>query len=92
VLWGDEDHVRALFGDHAVETRRDRYVERVDGGPAGYVALVMETFGPAIAIRGSLDGERAAAFDRDFLDFATRHHDGDGIAYDYLLVLVSVTR
>jgi SAM-dependent methyltransferase len=88
VLWGDEDHVRALFGDAGVATTRGRYVERVAGGPAGYVALVMETFGPAIAIRASLDAERAAAFDRDFLDFATRHHEGDGIAYDYLLVVV----
>ena len=82
VLWGDEDHVRALFGDRvaALTMTRGSYVERVDGGPAGYVALFLETFGPAIALRGE-------AFERDFHAFAERHWRDGGIAYDYLLVV-----
>ena len=59
---------------------RGSYVERVDGGPEGYVALFAETFGPVIALRSE-------AFDRDFLEFAERNWDGGGIAYDYLLVV-----
>jgi ubiquinone/menaquinone biosynthesis C-methylase UbiE len=92
VLWGDEAHVRELFGDAAQTTRR-RYVERVDGGPAGYCELFRATFGPYIAIRASLEPDRAAALDRDFLAFATRWNDGPPggpaeIPYDYLLVVV----
>ena len=30
---------------------------------------------------------RSEAFDRDFLEFAERHWDDGGIAYDYLLVV-----
>jgi SAM-dependent methyltransferase len=92
VLWGDEAHVCELLGDAARTTRR-RYVERVDGGPAGYCELFRTTFGPYIAIRASLEPERAAALDRDFLEFATRWNEGAPggpaeIPYDYLLVVV----
>jgi SAM-dependent methyltransferase len=80
-LWGDEDHVRGLFGDRAELTlTRSSYLERVDGGPEGYVAFFLETFGPAIAVRSD-------PFERDFLAFAARHHDGAGITYDYLRVV-----
>jgi SAM-dependent methyltransferase len=92
VLWGDEAHVRELFGG-AAATTRGRYVERVDGGPAGYCALLHATFGPLIAIRSGLDPERAAALDRDFLAFATHWNEGAPggpaeIPYEYLRVLV----
>jgi ubiquinone/menaquinone biosynthesis C-methylase UbiE len=92
LLWGEEAHVRALLGEAAQTTHR-RYVERVDGGPAGYRELFRETFGPYVAIRASLDAERAAALDRDFLEFATRWNEGAPggaaeIPYDYLLVVV----
>ena len=81
VLWGDEDHVRALLGDGAELTMTRRsYVERIDGGPEGYVELFTDTFGPAIALRSE-------AFDRDFLEFAERHWRDGGITYDYLLVV-----
>jgi SAM-dependent methyltransferase len=81
VLWGDEDHVRALLGDRAELTMTRRsYVERVAGGPHGYVTFFLETFGPAIALRSE-------AFERDFADFAERHWRDGGIAYDYLLVV-----
>ena len=81
VLWGDEDHVRALLGGGAdVTAERRSYVEHVDGGPEGYVALFLETFGPAIALRSE-------AFERDFLEFAERHYEDGGIPYDYLRVV-----
>src|ERR671922_428242 len=66
--WGDERHVRELFGDRveSLTMARGRYVERVPGGPEGYCALFNATFGPVIAVR---TGDRAAAFDREFLDF-----------------------
>lgn len=95
VLWGSEDHVRELFADRVDRrdmTRRE-YVERA-ASPSAYVELFRQTFGPMVALRAALsdDADRAAAFDRDFLDFATRSNKGgaDGPAeypYEYLLVV-----
>ena len=95
VLWGSEEHVRGLFGDGvaSLSLARRHYTERA-ASPGAYCELFWETFGPAIAIRASLDGEpeRAAALERDFLDFATRANEGPpgGPAeydYEYLLVV-----
>jgi SAM-dependent methyltransferase len=94
LLWGSEEHVQELFGDRLerLELTRSHYVESSAGGPDGYRDLFMETFGPLIAIRASLDPERAAALDRDFLDFATGADSGpaDGPSeyrYEYLLAV-----
>jgi 2-polyprenyl-6-hydroxyphenyl methylase/3-demethylubiquinone-9 3-methyltransferase len=96
VLWGDEDHVRALLGERvsSLDMTRRRYVEHSAGGPAAYCKLFKETFGPVVGVYASLADrpERTAALDRDFLDFATRADAGtpDGPAeypYEYLLVV-----
>jgi 2-polyprenyl-6-hydroxyphenyl methylase/3-demethylubiquinone-9 3-methyltransferase len=90
--WGSEEHVRELFGDRVeLDLARRTYVERADT-PDDYAALFKETFGPVIAIEASLDPERAAAFDREFHDFALAANDGppEGPAeytYEYLLVV-----
>jgi ubiquinone/menaquinone biosynthesis C-methylase UbiE len=95
LLWGTEEHVRALFGDRVdfVELRHGQYVERA-GGPDAYRELFETTFGPLIAIRSSLTGdpERLAAFDREFREFTTRCNHGPpgGPAeypFDYLLAV-----
>jgi len=94
-LWGSEDHVRELLGDHlaSLDMRRDTYVEVLPGGPAGYCDYYKRTFGPVIATYAGLSdpGERAA-LDRAFLEFATRANEGppDGPAelrYEYLLIV-----
>jgi hypothetical protein len=73
-------------------TRRD-YVERADS-PRDYRELFKETFGPVVAAYASLteEPERAAALDRDFLEFATRANTGSPAGpaeyrYEYLLVV-----
>jgi ubiquinone/menaquinone biosynthesis C-methylase UbiE len=95
VMWGSEEHVRELFRDRveSLEATRDEYVERA-ASPRDYCEFFKQTFGPAVAISASLadDPERAAAFDRDFREFATRSNRGtpDGPAeyhYEYLLVV-----
>src|SRR5919106_1827323 len=50
VLWGSEDHVRALFAGRLDPLRltRDSYVERSPDGPAAYCEFFKETFGPAV--------------------------------------------
>jgi ubiquinone/menaquinone biosynthesis C-methylase UbiE len=95
VLWGSEEHVRALFGER-VEWRqltRQSYVERA-ASPREYCEFFRATFGPVIALYRSLDDqpERAEALDREFLAFASRANDGppDGPAeyrYEYLLLV-----
>jgi ubiquinone/menaquinone biosynthesis C-methylase UbiE len=99
VLWGSEAHVRDLFGDRveSLELTRQAYVERSES-PAAYRDFFKETFGPVVAIYAGLADEpdRAAALDREFLDFATRSNRGapGGPAeyhYEYLLV-VALTR
>lgn len=98
ILWGDEDHVRDLFGDRvsSLELERRQYVERLSGEsrtPRAYVDFYKETFGPIVAVFASLADEpkRAAALDRELLELATRRNSGTPEAseyrYDYLLVI-----
>lgn len=98
ILWGNEDHLRELFGDRvaSLELTRRQYVERLSGErrtSQDYVDFYKRTFGPVVAIYGSLAGnpESARALDREFLDLATRWNRGTPEAaeyhYDYLLVV-----
>jgi hypothetical protein len=95
LLWGSEEHVRELLGGRvaSLQMTRRQYVERADSS-SGYVEFVKATFGPVIGIYANLAGEpeRAAALDRDFLEFALRANQGppEGPAelhYEYLLVV-----
>jgi ubiquinone/menaquinone biosynthesis C-methylase UbiE len=96
VLWGSEGHVRELFGDRvsSLDLTRHEYVESMPGGPGAYRDFVKKTFGPVIALYGSLadQPERAEALDRAFLEFATRANRGAPggpaeYSYEYLLVV-----
>jgi ubiquinone/menaquinone biosynthesis C-methylase UbiE len=93
VLWGDEAHVRELFGGRvsSLGFERRRLVERCAGGPRRYCDFYRETFGPAVAAYAG-DPEQVTALDRAFLDFATRTNRSaaDGPCeyhYEYLLVV-----
>ena len=96
VLWGSEEHVRDLFGDRvsSLELTREEYIERSPGGPAEYVEVFKETFGPVVAVYAHLADEpdRVAELDREALEFATRSNRGAPGAsaeyhYEYLLVV-----
>ena len=98
LAWGDEQHVRALFGDRvsSLELTREEYVERSPDGPDAYVDLFKQTFGPVIALYGMLaeDPQRAEGFDAGFRAFATQENRGTpgGAAeytYEYLLVVAT---
>lgn len=94
LLWGDETYVEKMLGRMAaLDLQRGRYTERSAGGAAGYRDLFYGNFGPVIALRAGLRSQpqRLRDFDRDFLDFATRHNTDSGDAaatytYEYLLV------
>ena len=93
LLWGNEEHVRTLFGDRvaSLDLTRTWLVERSAGGPREYCDFYRQTFGPAVAAYAG-EPDRVAQLDRDFLEFATRVNRGqpDGPSeyhYEYLLVV-----
>lgn len=97
VLWGDEGHVRRLFGDRVTfrSLTRRIYIERASS-PQAYTRLFTESFGPLVAIRASLDDQpaRQAELDRALRDGVIRWNRGrtDGpveIPYEYLLIVAN---
>jgi hypothetical protein len=87
--------VRALLGDRvaSLEMTRREYVERATS-PSAYCEFFKQTFGPVVATYAGLAAEphRAAALDREFLDYATRANAGTGEGsaeyhYEYLLAV-----
>lgn len=72
-LWGDEQHVRDLFGDRvaALEFRyRTVAIDRF-ADPAEFREFWKRNYGPTIAVyrHNAADPDRVADLDRDFLDF-----------------------
>ena len=95
LAWGDEGHVRALFGHHvdSLTMTRQTYVERA-ASPAEYRRLFEDTFPPLVAIRGSLEQapERREALEQSFSQAIVRWNGGRDtgpveVAYQYLLVV-----
>jgi len=96
LMWGDEAHVRELFGDQvsSLGASKRELVETVPGPPAEYCDLYKRTFGPVVAAFASVedDPERSANLEREFLEFATNANGGppEGpteLRFEYLLVL-----
>jgi cyclophilin family peptidyl-prolyl cis-trans isomerase len=80
ILWGVEDHVRALFGDRVRDLTFTRQVQAMDifADPAEAVAYYRDNFGPTVMAYAAVadDPERSAALDAAFLEFATRSNAG----------------
>ena len=80
LLWGDEAHVRELFGDRvsSLKANERELVETVPGPPVEYGEFYRQTFGPVIAAFASVenDPERSATLEREFLDFVERGNAG----------------
>ena len=74
-LWGDEDHVRDLFGDRVadLELRRQEIVIDHSPSPLEFREYWKRNYGPTIsAYKFNADKpERVADLDRDFLAFVT---------------------
>src|SRR5918998_6557581 len=88
--WGDEEHVRALFGDRVTDLEMRRQSVRMDRhtDPTEFREYWKRNYGPTIAVyRFNADRpERIADLDRDFLKFLTASSDGAGWVAEYLLV------
>lgn len=91
MLWGNEEHVRGLFGDAVVDVRverRDLAVDRFASG-AQFRDFFKTNYGPTIAIYTSLaeQPERAAALDAELEALGDRSLDPAGrMPWEYLLV------
>jgi SAM-dependent methyltransferase len=93
-LWGDEQHVRELFGDRVtgLDLRRRSIEMTAAGDPADFREYWKRHYGPTIAVYrfNADDPDRVAALDRDFLRFLTdwNHGPAGESAYEaeYLLV------
>ena len=90
-LWGQESHVRELFGDRVVEVVAERRGLRVDrfATPEDFRDYFKARYGPTIAAYRFIadDPDRVAALDRDLADLARRHQGADGVMeWEYLLL------
>ena len=96
-LWGDEDHVRYLFGDRITGLTIRRQTVRMDhcADAVEFREYWKRNYGPTIATyRFNQDQpERVAALDREFLALLTDWNRGDGrAAWDAEYLLVTATK
>jgi ubiquinone/menaquinone biosynthesis C-methylase UbiE len=88
-LWGDEEHVRALFGDRVIDVRASRQTIRVDAlaTPEQFRDYFKTKYGPVMATyrAHAEDPERVAALDRDLVELARRYDRGGWTEWEYLL-------
>jgi SAM-dependent methyltransferase len=94
-LWGDETHVRSLFGDAVTEFRAERRKLRVDrfGSAAEFREFFASFYGPTIAAYRNIadDPERIAALDKALIDLANSYGAASGtMEWEYLFVVAQV--
>lgn len=91
-LWGDENHVRELFGDRVTELDMQRRQIVMDhcADPGEFREYWKRKYGPTIAVYkfNASQPERVGELDRDFLSFLTTWNRADSAGYDaeYLLI------
>lgn len=91
VLWGSEDHVRALFGDGVTEIAFTRHLQPVThfASPRELVDYYRDNFGPAIVAYRSVAGDATATAELDgrLMEFAEQTRVGDGWNFEYLQII-----
>ncbi|WP_346535402.1 class I SAM-dependent methyltransferase [Micromonospora sp. DPT] len=92
-LWGDEQHVRALFGDRVTDVVAHRQVLRVEAfaSPQAFRDFFKANYGPTVsAYRGIADDpQRTTALDHDLTELARRNDLGSSptvLEWEYLLL------
>jgi ubiquinone/menaquinone biosynthesis C-methylase UbiE len=98
-LWGDEEHVRELFGDRVttLKMRRAHVVMGPSPSPLEFREYWKRNYGPTIAAYNfnADQPERLAALDRDFLSFLTEWNtstEAGKTAYPAEYLLVTATK
>jgi ubiquinone/menaquinone biosynthesis C-methylase UbiE len=92
-LWGDEQHVRELFGDRVTDVVARRQTVTTGGWASAeaWRDYWKSVYGPTIATYRNVgdDPERVAALDRDLAALAARYDRGNGttvLDWEYLLL------
>ena len=96
-LWGDEDHVRQLFGDRVTDVVAERRTVRVDrfDRAEDFRDYFKATYGPTIGVYKAIadDADKVAALDEALVDLARRSDIGTGstvMEWEYLLLTCRV--
>jgi len=88
--WGDEQHVRELFGDRVTDLDLQRRTVIMDhcADPTEFREYWKRNYGPTIAVYKFNAGEpdRVAQLDRDFLEFLTTWNQAGTYSAEYLLL------
>jgi len=90
LLWGDDAHVRGLFGDRVTDvvSRAQDVQVGMFAEPEDFPDYFKRNYGPTTAAYRGLadDPQRAADLDRELADLARRHGAGRGpMGWEYLL-------
>jgi hypothetical protein len=93
-LWGDIEHVRALFGERVSDVKASQQL--LDAGalsdPVAFREYFKANYGPTIAAYRGLadDPERTAELDQALLDLVERFRSPGGtVEWEYLLVVAT---
>ncbi|NYE19720.1 class I SAM-dependent methyltransferase [Microbacterium immunditiarum] len=93
-LWGDEQHVRDLFGDRITDIRATRETVRVDRFATGeeFRAYFASHYGPTIAVcnRNADDAERTAALDSALTALGDAAISDHAMEWEYLIFTATV--
>lgn len=89
-LWGSEEHVTELLGDRVTDVVAERRTLAVDlfAEPEAFRDYFKARYGPTIAVYKALadEPERAAELDEALADLVRRFDQGQGLAWEYLLL------
>lgn len=90
-LWGDEDHVRELFGDRVTDLRMERREVRIGrfGNAEAFRDFFKKNYGPTIAVYRNLgfDTDKVVALDADLVELGRGFGADEGtMNWEYLLV------
>ncbi|NIL75565.1 methyltransferase domain-containing protein [Rhodococcus sp. B10] len=89
-LWGDEAHVRELFGDRVADLQctRKKLVVDMFTEPDGFLDYFKAKYGPTIAVYSRIEAEpdKVRALDATLRELAEEFYDGTSMEWEYLLV------
>ena len=88
-LWGDEDHVRGLFGDRITSVRATKQVATIScfDSAVEFAEFFKRNYGPTIVVYRAIgdDAERIATLDNALIGLGRRHGADSGMMkWEYL--------
>jgi len=97
VLWGNPDHVTALFGDRVTDVVARKQTVRIDrfAAPADLRDYFKVRYGPTISVYKAIAGdpEKVASLDRDLVALVERFRQGtDTVVLDWEYLLLTCRR